>query len=60
MTQQPTLLDVKEVAGFLNIGVSTVWRHVKSGDIPKPLKIGRSVRWRKSTLDDWLERQEAA
>ncbi|WP_299636349.1 helix-turn-helix domain-containing protein [uncultured Ruegeria sp.] len=60
MTQENTLLNVKDVAGMLNIGVSTVWRHAKSGNIPKPLRVGGSVRWRKSALEEWVKQQETA
>lgn len=60
MMQETTLLNVKDVAVMLNLGVSTVWRHVKNGDVPKPIKIGRSVRWHQSDIDDWLADKSAA
>ncbi len=60
MTQENALLNVKEVAGMLNIGVSTIWRHVNNGQMPKPIKIGGSVRWRQTDIDQWIADLEAA
>ena len=44
------LLRDKEVAGILSVSVPTVWRRVKDGTIPKPLKIGALSRWAKSDI----------
>jgi excisionase family DNA binding protein len=59
MMQETTLLNVKDVAGMLNLGVSTVWRHVKNGEMPKPIKIGRAVRWRTIDIQKWLDDRAA-
>lgn len=41
------LLDVKQVAKLLNIGVSTVWALVKVGRFPEPIRLTtRCSRWR--------------
>jgi predicted DNA-binding transcriptional regulator AlpA len=40
------LLCLKEVAAFFgNIDRSTVYRHVRRGLIPAPIKVGSSSRW---------------
>lgn len=44
------LVDVKIVAGLYDSGVSTVWARAKRGDIPAPIKIGGSARWRVGEL----------
>ncbi|SFR98411.1 helix-turn-helix transcriptional regulator [Yoonia litorea] len=46
------LLSVAQVAEILGLGVSTIWRQVKLGNIPEPGHIGRSARWRKSDIDN--------
>jgi excisionase family DNA binding protein len=51
-----TLLNVKEMAKRFNISVRHVYRLVARGDLPRPFRIGRCVRW--SPLD--VERFEAA
>lgn len=47
-----TLLTRKELCDYLNICLSCVDRL----DIPK-LKLGRSIRYRKSDVDEWLSKQ---
>lgn len=52
-----TLLTAKEVADRLTIGVRTVWRWAKSGELPAPVRMGhhrRIVRWRADEIDAWL------
>ena len=49
------LLDVDGVAALLSLGSSTVWRHHAAGRIPAPIRIGRSVRWRRDELVEWIE-----
>lgn len=44
------LLDVKTVAQRLGIGRRTVWTLAGAGQLPAPLKLGRSVRWRESDV----------
>lgn len=52
------LLDRKSAARYLNVSPATlaVWDCTKRYDL-KPLKIGRSVRYRRSNLDAFLESQ---
>lgn len=52
------LLDRKSAAKYLRIspGTLAVWDCTKRYDL-KPLKVGRSVRYRKSDLDNFVERQ---
>ncbi|MCP4602761.1 MAG: helix-turn-helix domain-containing protein [Proteobacteria bacterium] len=51
---QNVLLNVKEVADFLRINVSTVYSWAQNGELPA-IKIGRSWRFRQSDLEIWLE-----
>ncbi|WP_077920560.1 helix-turn-helix domain-containing protein [Spirosoma sp. 209] len=57
-TTTETLLDRKEAARYLRISPNTlaVWDCTKRYDL-KPLKVGRSVRYRRSELDKFIERQ---
>ena len=58
-TNQPNtfdqLLTVKQVAQRATISVATVCRLTKSGDLPQPVRIGRSVRWRESDLQKHIQ-----
>lgn len=48
-------LSANEVAEMLGISRAHVWRLLSSGRIPRPVRLGRSVRWNRKTLEDWLE-----
>ena len=49
------LIKVDEVAGMLGVTPRTVYRLADSGKLPRPLKIGFSVRWRRAELENWIE-----
>lgn len=51
-----TLLTIKEVAAYLKVNERTVYRLAASGDIPA-FKVGGSWRFRKDTLEQWIEQQ---
>jgi excisionase family DNA binding protein len=47
------LLTVAEVAGVLRVSAMTVYRLIRSGDLPA-LRIGKSYRIRQGALDQYL------
>lgn len=48
--------DRKTVMGIMGIkGDSTFYRAIKNDGLPKPVRIGRSARWRKSEVLEWLD-----
>ena len=51
-----SLLDAKQCANLLRLKVSTIYALVHQQRIPY-FKIGRAVRFRESTLEDWLRSQ---
>ena len=48
------LIDAAEVSRMLAISTRTIWRLLSAGRFPKPIRIGRSVRWKRDTLVDWI------
>lgn len=48
------LLDVQGVATMLGCSTRHVYRLSDAGRMPRPLRLGSLVRWRRSDLDDWL------
>ena len=59
------LLTLREVAllfgGSRPLNPSTVWRWVKSGRLPRPVKLGRgTVRWIRSEVEATLRRMVEA
>ena len=55
---QPELLTAREVAGRLGIGVRTVWRWTAAGQLPAPIRLGktgRTVRWKATAIAGFLD-----
>ena len=54
-----TLMTTEQLAEFLQVPLATLyqWRHKGTG--PKGLKVGKHVRYRRTDVDAWLERQAA-
>jgi predicted DNA-binding transcriptional regulator AlpA len=52
--QSTDYLDTGEAASFLKISASSLNKRRVSGDGPLFVKMGRTVRYRRSDLDDWM------
>ena len=48
------LLSAPAVARMLDLSARQVWRLLAGGRIPRPVRIGRSVRWRPADLAQWI------
>jgi excisionase family DNA binding protein len=48
------LLDVREVGQLLSFGRTKILAMVAAREMPAPVKIGRSSRWRRADLDAWV------
>ena len=51
---EPALLDVRAVGRMLDCSWRHVYRMSDGGRMPRPIKLGSLVRWRRSDLDQWL------
>jgi predicted DNA-binding transcriptional regulator AlpA len=49
------LLDIKEVMATLNKCQSAIHKAVADGTMPKPVKLGRSTRWRSDDLAAYVD-----
>lgn len=55
------LREKEDYTGVLPITECTLWRWVKSGYFPKPIKLSaRCTVWRASDVYRWIEEQEIA
>lgn len=55
------LLPLKAVTQFTSLSRATVYRRVKDGTFPKPIRIGENrVVWRHEDLEAWLATCTAA
>jgi len=64
MTEQISLLDDQLVdMRFITklTGLTDKWFYklIKDGLFPRPIKLGRSSRWKQSEIEDWLEKRIA-
>lgn len=53
------LMRIEEAAEYLGFAKQTLRNWVSDGRIPY-VKIGRSVRFRRSELDEWVEEQDTS
>ena len=51
----PLLLKAADLGRLLGCGRSTIWAHHSSGQIPRPVRIGRITRWRRAEIEAWLD-----
>ena len=52
------ILTVKETAALLRIGLSSLYRLIEKNQGPPALRLGRSIRFRRSTLEKFLDSQD--
>jgi len=51
---ESALLDVEQVAALLRCSTRTVYRLADAGKMPRPVKLGSLVRWRRGEILDWI------
>ena len=53
------LLSMKDITAHSNLSDKYFYSLIKRGLFPRPLKIGRSSRWRKSDYEAWLNERDS-
>lgn len=54
---QTEYMQRKEVEAMLGLSCSAIYRNMREGTLPAPVKIsGNAVRWRRSEIEAWLAR----
>ena len=49
-------LRCRDVEEMISLSRSTIYRLMKAGQVPQPIKIGsRAVRWRQSDIEAWMD-----
>ena len=51
----PPTVSADEIARALGVHVSTVWRWGRDGQLPKPIRIGNTIRWPRRVLDEMIQ-----
>lgn len=55
-TQQDEVLTIEELAVYLKIAKSTLYKLAQEGRLPGQ-KVGKHWRFRRTVIDDWLANQ---
>lgn len=60
MTTYPSLtedqfVDMAFITSLLQMTDKWIYKLIKDGSFPKPIKLGRSSRWLKSEVEAWLQ-----
>jgi len=50
MTPVDPLLTAKEVAAMLRVSTVTLYREIRRGNVPAPIKLGTCSRWPRSEI----------
>jgi prophage regulatory protein len=54
--ERPQLaISARELAEMLKVSLRQIWRLNASGKLPKPVRIGGSVRWSRQEIVEWFE-----
>mgnify|MGYP000176746594 FL=1 len=63
MTSLSKMMKVREVAAWLGVSESAVYKWVGDGDFPRPYKLGNAdaqrsaSRWDRDEIEAWLEKR---
>ena len=56
------IMRTPEVVRITGLSKTTIWRRVRSGDFPAPIRLGglatRSVGWREQEVENWIDTRE--
>lgn len=53
------LIDMVFITTYTNMTDKFFFKLIKNGQFPKPVKLGRSSRWRKSEVEAWMQERVA-
>ncbi len=54
-TPQPLAISARELARLLDVSLRQVWRLNSTGKLPKPVRLGGSVKWRRDEIVAFVE-----
>ena len=61
---EPEFLRIREVLRMLGVSRSTLWRWIRIGDFPAPVRLGgprtRAVAIRRTDIERWINSRQSA
>ena len=58
LTNPATRLRLEAVCQIVAFSPATIYRKIKGGEFPPPIKVGYASRWKAGDVFDWLKAQE--
>jgi prophage regulatory protein len=58
MEYNEKFLNIKDVTDKVGFKTSTIYKYMSEGKFPKPLKFGKSSRWKLSDIIKWMNEVE--
>lgn len=58
--ESPALLAFNPLSHRVGFGRSRIYLMISKGEFPPPIKVGRSSRWVRAEIDNWLSERIAA
>ena len=56
MQTEDSFIRQKQLLPILGFSAPTLWRKVKAGTFPKPIKLGQNITaWRVREVNQWIE-----
>ena len=59
LNSSPAILRTSAVLALIGLSRTSLWRRVRAGDFPTPVRLGghasRAVGWRRVDVERWLE-----
>lgn len=53
----PSLLAFAALSHYVSFGRSRIYQLINAGEFPQPIKVGKSSRWKKADVDQWIASQ---
>lgn len=60
MSDEVMFIGDSEAGRRVGPSVATIWRKVKAGDFPTPVRVRRRTLWRADEITQWIERETNA
>lgn len=48
-------MSARQLSQMLNVSLRQVWRLNAAGKLPRPIRLGGSVRWNRAEIQQWFE-----
>jgi prophage regulatory protein len=48
-------VSARQLAALLNVSLRQVWRLNAAGKLPRPVRLGGSIRWDRQEIIDWFK-----